>query len=496
MNICIRLYIATCVALVAATAPAAFASAPACSGEELPDADHLVACVRGPALWKHLEAFQAIADAHPDKQGHGNRDTGTEGYRASVDYVAGLMQKAGYQVTVQRYDYQATEVVGSPRLSIGGVDLPWGTDWQVARLSAGGTVEALIEPVSASGTGCDVAEWARFTPGRVALLKRGNCSADTQVRHAADAGAAAAVLFDETDPAANGVRELRLTEPAPLPVAGWLSTGVAQGVLQRIAGGTATSMHLAVETRARSGQDYNLIADSPFGDPSHVVVVEAHLDSIYGAGILDNASGSATILEIALQMAGTPTRNQLRYIWFGGEELGLLGSKYYTRNLGDQDRRRMAFDIDADVTATPNFDYLIADPAKASDVDQFPPNVVPESRVGRQYFRDFFAAAGVPVRSAWFGNNGTDSNAFSRIGIPNTGILTQQNCCKQAWEVKLWGGFKGNYEGVVPGHNGGCVDMRQRWCDNLANNDPDVLELASKATAYVVHKLANHPFRE
>jgi hypothetical protein len=33
--------------------------------------------------------------------------------------------------------------------------------------------------------------------------------------------------------------------------------------------------------------------------------------------------------------------------------------------------------------------------------------------------------------------------------------------------------------------------MPHRWCDNLSNNDPFVLELASKAVAYVVLKLAN-----
>jgi len=64
-------------------------------------------------------------------------------------------------------------------------------------------------------------------------------------------------------------------------------------------------------------------------------------------------------LEIALQMSGTPTLNQLRYIWFGGEELGLLGSAYYTTHLTQAERDVIAFDIDADVTATPNYDYEV-----------------------------------------------------------------------------------------------------------------------------------------
>ncbi len=32
------------------------------------------------------------------------------------------------------------------------------------------------------------------------------------------------------------------------------------------------------------------------------------------------------------------------------------------------------------------------------------------------------------------------------------------------------------------------------WRDDLSNNDPAVLALASKATAYVTRQLANHAF--
>ena len=225
-----------------------------------------------------------------------------------------------------------------------------------------------------------------------------------------------------------------------------------------------------------------------------MVVVDAHLDSIYGAGMLDNASGSTTILEIALKMANTSTLNQLRYIWFGGEELGLNGSRYYTTHLTPTQRKQIAFDIAADVTATPNFDYEIADPAFAGNRNQFPRNVSPQSKVGNQFYTDFFTSQGVPSQSAPFGNDGTDSNSFALIGVPDTGILTRQDCCKDQREVDTWGGFTGNYEGNIPSFDGGCVDFPGRWCDNLSNNDPIVLELASKATAYVVLNMANFQF--
>ena len=65
-------------------------------------------------------------------------------------------------------------------------------------------------------------------------------------------------------------------------------------------------------------------------------------------------------------------------------------------------------------------------------------------------------------------------------GVPASGLLTGQDCCKTQEEVDLFGGFLGNYEGNVPSFDGGCVDNPFRWCDNLSNNDPTVLTFMSQ----------------
>src|SRR5204862_2338199 len=109
--------------------------------------------------------------------------------------------------------------------------------------------------------------------------------------------------------------------------------------------------------------DYNVIAESKGDDKTHCLVVDAHLDAIYGAGMLDNASGSATILDIAQKMKNVDPLNKLRFIWFGGEELGLQGSAYYVNNLTSTEASHISYDLDADVTATPNYDVGVLDPA-------------------------------------------------------------------------------------------------------------------------------------
>lgn len=482
------------------------ASSQGCQARVNDTQEKLLECIQPSQLWQLLAQFQQISDNNPGSDGHGNRDTGTPGYKASVVYVGNLMQKAGYKVTVQSYNYEATKVVGVPQFSTPDENYVLMRDFFVARLSGGGTVSAPIQPAGGSGNGCLRSDFAGFMRGNIALLQRGGCSFDVQVANSQAAGASAVVIYNPADAGPDQLSQLsepgnpstvfpaRLTHQASIPVIGVVSYSVGSELLTRYTSGETPQVRIDIHTQRDSGIDYNLIAESPFGDPSHTVVIEGHLDSIFGAGMLDNASGSATILGIALSMAKTPTKNRLRYIWFGGEELGLLGSAYYTQHLTSAQRKVIAFDLDADVTATPNFDIYVADPATACNSFQFPKNVIPQSKPATQLWTDYFNSIGVVSQSAPFGNCGTDSNSFALIGIPDTGILTMQDCCKSQSEVDIWGGFLGNYEGQVPGNNGGCCDQPDRWCDNLDNNDPFVLDLVTKATASVTLSLANYSF--
>jgi aminopeptidase YwaD len=74
-----------------------------------------------------------------------------------------------------------------------------------------------------------------------------------------------------------------------------------------------------------------------------LVVAGAHLDSVHGGpGANDNASGSATLIELAKSFAGIDTRNDIRLVWFDGEEAGLLGSRAHVRANGADRSRTIA----------------------------------------------------------------------------------------------------------------------------------------------------------
>src|SRR5437762_9848850 len=164
--------------------------------------------------------------------------------------------------------------------------------------------------------------------------------------------------------------------------------------------------------------DYNVIAESKGGDPNHVLVVDAHLDAIYGAGMLDNASGSATILDIAQEMKNVNPTNKLRFIWFGGEELGLLGSTFYVNNLSSNDLSHIGYDLDADVTATPNYIIGVLDPA-APDFfggtvsNTFPNRVYKASTISRDQAITYFDSVG--LNHELLSPTGTDAFNFNAV---------------------------------------------------------------------------------
>jgi hypothetical protein len=468
----------------------------------------LVECVRTDDLWHHMQALQQIANDYPGPDGHASRNSGEPGYRASVDYVANLMRQAGYDVTIQPYTFDYFAYQGVPSMAeVSPVahDYTPVQDWNPGRShgiataaiqTVGGTV---IPPVGGSTSGCDPSDFNGFTAGRIALIQRGTCTFSQKIANAQAAGASGVIIFNEgnTD-ARSGAFTGSLSSVPPIPVA-FTSFAIGDDLYNQYQNAVANNTALPVMSLSVQGihdpnrLDWNVIADSKGGDPNHVVVVDAHLDSIYGAGMLDNGSGSVTILDIAQMLKNVKPLNKLRFIWFGGEELGLFGSMNYVNDLTPDALSQIKYDLDADVTATPNYSLGVLDPA-AVDLfgrtvsTQFPAGVYAPSQLARDQLINYYSSVG--KNHILFSPVGTDAFSFNEAGVPASGVLTGQDCCKTQEEVDLFGGSLGNYEGNIPSFDNGCVDNPFRWCDNLDNNDPNVLTLVSKAFADSTARMA------
>lgn len=488
-----------------ATISTADANPTACAHRVNNTPQKLVECVNRTDLWAHMVKFQQIADANPGADGHPSRNSGEPGYKASADYVADVMRAAGYNVTLQEYTFHYFSFVGTPVMR---EDAPTpqsfglGTQFNPgpvagstsAKLQPAGGIVVPATPAASSASGCLGSDFAGFVRGNIALIQRGTCTFAEKVANAEAAGASGAVIFNDGNTGRTGLFSGNLSGDEHIPVL-FTSYAVGTQLLGQYSPGTGRVLTIdvkAIDDPNRS--DWNVIADSKGGDPNNILVIDAHLDAIYGAGMLDNASGSAAILDIGQQLRSTHTRNKLRFIWFGGEELGLLGSHHYVDTLPADQLAKITFDLDADVLATPNYVAGVLDP---KDGVQFfgrtpgtpmPPSIFAPSAIARDYGIDYLNSIG--KNHILFSADGTDAFAFQQAGIPASGVITGQDCCKLASDVSLFRGYEGNFEGTVPGDDGGCVDNPFRWCDNLSDNDPEVLTWMSKTFANMVGQMA------
>ncbi|GGK16677.1 aminopeptidase [Pilimelia terevasa] len=102
---------------------------------------------------------------------------------------------------------------------------------------------------------------------------------------------------------------------------------------------------------------WNVIAEWPHGDAGQTVMLGAHLDGVpAGPGINDNGSGSAALLENALLLARSDARpdKRLRFAWWGAEELGLVGSEQYLKQLAADDKKRISLYLNFDMVGVKN----------------------------------------------------------------------------------------------------------------------------------------------
>lgn len=431
---------------------------------------------------RHLTQFQEIAEAND-----GLRTSGTPGYDASAAYVREMLERAGYEVTVQTFDfpffYDATELEQTaPEV----LTYTLHEDFATMTFSPGGEVTAPIQPVDidlaarrSSDSGCETADFADFEPGNIALLLRGICPFFEKASNAEAAGASAVLVFnDGLRRNRQGVIRGTLGEPGiNIPVVG-LSFAAGEALYQ-LSLTDEVMIHVDAQVISETRQTQNIIADTPGGRDDAVVVVGGHLDSVpTGPGIQDNGSGSAAILEIALQMAalGIEPVNKVRFAFWGAEEFGLIGSRHYVEQLSLQERRQIALNLNFDMIASPNYTRFVYDgdhstfSARATEV-----SAPPGSGTIEQVLQDYFAEQNLAVAETPFDGR-SDYGPFIQMDIPAGGLFTGAEESKPADEVATYGGTADEAYDA-------CYHLA---CDTIDNINWQALDEMSDAAAHAV----------
>ncbi len=427
---------------------------------------------------EHQAALQGIATVSQN-----TRASGTAGYDASVDYVVGNLEAAGYDVRRQQFNFPFYRENSPPefeRLSPSPRVFMTPSEFTSMTYSGSGTPTANATAVdTASATsGCEASDFAGLPAGNIAVLKRGSCTFKTKAINAQNAGASGAVIFNNVAGPLNGT----LGSPGQnIPVIGTLQS-IGEELVTQMAGGTVV-LRLKTDTESEIRQTENVLADSPQGDEDRTVVVGAHLDSvIQGPGINDNGSGSGSILEIAEQIAARDIepRNRLRFAFWGAEELGLLGSNYYVNTLPPGELDEILLNLNFDMVGSPNYVRFVYDGNNSA----FP--VGTGSAAGpdgsgqiESVFVSYFDNQGLASDPTPFSGR-SDYGPFIAKGIPAGGLFTGAEGIKTTRQAEIYGGTAGvAYDPCY-----------HQACDTFANNSNQGLGEMSDAAAHATYTYA------
>ncbi|WP_073257496.1 M28 family peptidase [Cryptosporangium aurantiacum] len=408
----------------------------------------LTSAVTPAGVLGHLRQFQRIADANGD-----TRASGTPGYDRSADYVAQKLQRAGYRVSRQSFQFpffeelnpsKFAQVTPTPTTYVNG------TDFYTLAFSGDGVAQGTVTPVDvnlapprATTSGCEAADFAGFPRGNIALVQRGTCDFAVKAANAAAAGAIGVIIFNQgngteaENPDRYEAFQGNLGGPVPIPA---ISTTYALGA--QLAGTTNTVVRIETDTLSETRTTQNVLAETPGGRADNVVMAGAHLDSVpEGPGINDNGTGSAGLLEVALKYAplakhAKPT-NKVRFAWWGAEESGLLGSEHYVASLTPAQVANIGLYLNFDMIGSPNYKLAVYDGDNSTGTGTPPAG----SGALETLFRKYLASRGQQaVDSEFDGRSDYGPFIAEGIGIPSGGLFTGAEGIKTADEAAKFGG--------------------------------------------------------
>ena len=294
------------------------------------------------------------------------RRTGTEGEQKAGDYIIAFYKKLRIPAYGSDYRHPYTFIrgreLGTTSISVGGQSMHMGADVFPFAFSANGDIsgDVLID-VQEQGAiwtlplygSADEAKDPHFDTEKAAWEK---------AREAAKSGAAGVLFYDpygtEYAPAFNRRSEYEIIS---IPVA-FVANKEWQKLTSNEANVLALEMHIHLVKPERSSNNIAAFIDNK---APLTVVIGAHYDhlghgedggSLYGGkepqthnGADDNASGTAALMQLAawLKTSGLKGYNYM-FVHFSGEELGLLGSKAFTKEPGI-DSSHIAYMINMDM---------------------------------------------------------------------------------------------------------------------------------------------------
>jgi hypothetical protein len=309
---------------------------------------------------RHLSYVSTLSDEI------GSRLTGSAGARRAEEWAEGEMKRLGLSnVRREPYKMGASWERGPASASLlsDGLQRPLAVASYTWTPGTSGAVEGEVVDVGA-GKPEDVRRIASQLKGRVALVVPEGSDLDTViynfyrapglVRELKDAGALAVLIAADKPHSILYTAPVEFSSTGKLAALPTLSLAREDVLLLRRLLSKNKTPRLRLDVTNRVGgafESTNVVGEITGSDsPNEFVVVGAHLDSNdLGPGALDNAAGSAAVLETAraVKALGLRPRRTIRFVLFTGEEEGMVGSiAYVERHREEMDRTVAALVMD------------------------------------------------------------------------------------------------------------------------------------------------------
>lgn len=277
------------------------------------------------------DGARALAHVNKFATEIGPRVAGTDSERTARDYLRATLETYGYDVPIQEFAFDASAFLA--RIDIGTTAL-------AAFALDGSAAGAVSGPLVQAGIGRREDFPAGGARGAIALIERGDLTFAQKAANAVDGGASAVVIYNNA--AGRFAGKLDRTS---IPVVA-ISKEDGDRVVGQLASGPVTAR---VEVSPPQGTAYNVIA-RPRDGARCTTVTGGHYDTVPVApGADDNASGTASVLEVARVAAAMRLAGGNCFVLFSAEEFGLFGSKAFLERLAPADLTAIRAMINLDV---------------------------------------------------------------------------------------------------------------------------------------------------
>ncbi|MFJ7934364.1 M20/M25/M40 family metallo-hydrolase [Sporosarcina sp. NPDC096371] len=187
--------------------------------------------------------------------------------------------------------------------------------------------------------------------GKIALIKRGgDLTFQVKVENAVAAGVAGVIIYNHED--SPGPLSFNVSGDIKIPVGGITKSSGAALLTDVVAENKTVTLNVKELKNLTSS---NIIATKApeKGGSNEIMHVSAHYDSVpFSPGANDNGTGTAAALELARVFKDYKLDKELRFVFVGAEEIGLVGSKHYVDKLSADEVKRSIANYNMDMVAT------------------------------------------------------------------------------------------------------------------------------------------------